>query len=61
MDETVYCHHRTEDDAETHAQKLRAEGFTTRVEPDEERWLVTAHRYTDDVDDAYSVQRVEAF
>ena len=61
MKETVYCHHRTKDDAETHAQMLRSEGFSARVEPVEERWLVTAHRRTDDGDDAYTIQRVEAF
>jgi hypothetical protein len=61
MDETVYCHHRTEDAAEWHANMLRAEGFTAKVEPDDIRRLVTAHRHTDDGDDAYTIERVEAF
>ena len=60
MEETVYCHHSTKDDAETHARFYRSEGFETKVEPDGERWLVTAYR-DDKEDDAYTVSRLEAF
>jgi hypothetical protein len=61
MEQTVLCHHRSEEAAEAHAHMLTREGFTATVEPDDDRWLVSAHRHTDDGDDAYTVERVEAF
>jgi len=60
MDQTIYCHHPTEEAAETHAGWLTQEGFEVKVEPDGERWLVTAHR-DDGADDAYTVERLETY
>ena len=61
MEQTVLCHHRSDEAAEAHAEMLRGEGFTATVEPGDDRWLVSAHRHTGDGDDVYTIERVEAF
>jgi hypothetical protein len=61
MEQNVLCHHGREEAAEAHAEMLRGEGFAAIVEPHHDRWLVSAHRHTGDGDDAYTIERVEAF
>jgi len=60
VDETIHCHHLTQNAAETHLRALRREGFEAKVTRDGDRWLVTAHR-DDGEDDGYTVSRLEAF
>jgi hypothetical protein len=60
VEETIYCHHLTNDAAETHARIFLKHGFEAKIEPDGNRWLVTAHR-DDNEDDSYTVSRLEAF
>jgi len=60
VDETIHIRHTTKDAAEKHARMLRDEGFDADIRPDDDRWLVTAHR-DNGADDAYTVTRLETF
>jgi hypothetical protein len=60
VDQTIYCHHPTKESAAFHVRYLKEQGFESKIEPDGDRWLVTARR-DDNEDDAYLVERLEVF
>ena len=60
VERTVYVRHLTIEAAEKDAHRLRRGGFEADVKADGDRWLVRAHR-DDGLDDAYTIERIEAF